>query len=89
MLNSTQTLTCNLLGGSSWDLLKLETPKKIKKRDEEDDGKDEVPLHALVKPPIHHSMKTNWKKEEEEKERERKIGWKIREWTYLSSSLSK
>ena len=45
--------------------------QEIKKRDEEDDGEDGVPLHTLANSPNHHSMKRNWKKEEEEKERER------------------
>ena len=43
--------------------------QEIKKIDEEDDGEDEVPLHKLVKLSIRHSLKRNWKKEEEEKEK--------------------
>ena len=86
MLNSTQ----HLLVASwwkSWDLLKFKL-QESKKRGEEDDDEDGVPLHTLVNSLNHHSMKRTWKKEEEEKEREEERSAGMKEWTQMSSSTS-
>ena len=87
MLNSTQTLTCKLLGGSSWDLLKLETPRNQEKRWRRwwwRWSPSSLTCQASNSPLNEEKLKERRRREREEG---RELCWDD-EWTQMSSSLS-